>query len=308
MDGKKAEATVREILSEHAAGRVWSVTRMASGFANLNYLADTEKGKFVVRICRQRGADELEAEIRLAAVLQKHGIPTPQPLAAAGGRKIRSTSLGPVMVFPYIEGIHPSPAPEVIPPVARLLGLLHTIPATEVPRKTNSIRPGECYRLITETPSPCLEDPLRRLWLERYQQVSSCLGKDLPAGLIHGDLFPDNILFRNDVPVALLDLEEFAVDTLLFDIGMTINGFCTSGNHPDREAVRLFLSAYEEIRALTEEEKACLDAWIIWTALAMACWHIRDCTLHGARPGQKERIRELILLADQWTNISKNHE
>ena len=310
MDGAKVESTVREILRGYDTGRIFSVARLAAGFANLNYLAETERGKYVVRICRQREAEELTPEIRLAAVLQEHGIPTPQPLAAAGGRKIHSTRQGPALVFPFIEGDHPVPGPPAIRATAHLLARLHTIPPEEVPRKNNSIRPEECRSFIASTPHSCLEERWQRSWLGSFDKAASCLEQDLPRGIIHGDLFPDNILFRNGVPVALLDLEEFAVDTLLFDIGMTINGFCTPGNRPDREAVRLFLAAYEEIRVLTEEEKACLDAWIIWTALGMACWHVRDCN-GGEKPSQRSRIRELILLADQWannTNPIKDHE
>ncbi len=288
------------IRAYYKAGEVLSWRRLSQGFANDNFLVETEEGRYVLRLCRQRQGREVEREVRLAEVLVRHGIPTPVPLATRTGERLVTTPAVTALLFPYIEGEHPGLGPEVIRETARLLARLHSIPAEEVPRKTNSIRPEECHSFIASAPHSCLEERWQRAWLESFDKAVSCLEQDLPRGLIHGDLFPDNILFCNGVPVALLDLEEFAVDTLLFDIGMTINGFCTPGNRPDREAVKLFLAAYEEIRALTEEEKACLDAWIIWTALGMACWHVRDCALHGARPGQKERIRELIRLAGQW--------
>jgi homoserine kinase type II len=294
MDEGRVEETVREILSGYDTGRLLSVTRISSGFANINYLAETENGKFVIRICRQRNAEELLPEIRLAAVLQRHSIPTPQPLPTRSGEPVLSFPAGPVILFPYIEGEHPAPTPGVLQAVGQLLARLHTIPPEEVPYKANPIRPGTCREMISGSPTACLDESLQQQWLTAYQQVEPCLERKLPAGLIHGDLFPDNILFRDEEPVALLDLEEFALDTLLFDIGMTINGFCFSGNRQDPQATEHFLASYEEIRPLTPEEKECLDAWIVWSALGMACWHIRDCRDHGPQPGQKERIRELI--------------
>ena len=294
MDREGVEAAIRQILSGYDTGKVQNIKRLTSGFANLNYLAETEKGKFVVRICRQRSAEELLPEIRLATVLQRHGIPTPQPLPTRSGEPVLSSPAGPVILFPYIEGKHPAPTPGVLQAVGHLLARLHTIPREEVPYKANTIRPAACRKMISRTPSTCIDDALQQKWLTAFQQVRPCLEKELPAGLIHGDLFPDNILFQGDQPVALLDLEEFAIDTLLFDIGMTIHGFCFPGNRQDVQATNLFLAVYEAIRPLTPEEKECLDAWIIWSALAMACWHIRDCRDHGPQPGQKERIRELI--------------
>jgi homoserine kinase type II len=290
MEGKE----VRKILSGYDTGELLSVIRISSGFANVNYLAETERGKFVVRICRQRRAEELVPEIRLAALLQRHGIPTPQPVSTTSGEQILSSPAGPVILFPYIEGEHPASAPGVLQAVGHLLARLHTIPAEEVPFKANSIRPGACREMISGTPSSCIDKTLQQQWLDAFQQVWPFLERQLPIGLIHGDLFPDNILFRDEEPVALLDLEEFARDTLLFDVGMTLQGFCFSGTRQDLQATSVLLSAYEEIRPLTPEEKECLPAWIRWAALGMACWHIRDCRSHGPQPGQKERIRELI--------------
>ncbi len=294
MNGKEVEVTVREILSGYDTGELLSVTRISSGFANVNYLVETESGKFVIRICRQRRAEELVPEIRLAAVLERHGIPTPQPVPTTSGEQILSSPAGPVILFPYIEGEHPASAPGVLQAVGHLLARLHTIPAEEVPSKANSIRPGVCREMISGSPFSCIGKTLQQLWLDAFQQVLPCLERQLPTGLIHGDLFPDNILFRDEEPVALLDLEEFALDTLLFDVAMTINGFCFPDNRHDPQASAILLAAYEELRPLTPEEKECLPAWIRWAALGMACWHIRDCRSHGPQPGQKERIRELI--------------
>jgi len=238
-------------------------------------------------------------------VLQKHNFPTAYPLPDRTGKVIHPATPFPVMVYPFLSGKQPQPLDEEIRQVAEALARLHTIPPDKVPQKKNSIDPARCFSLITRHESGrCANNELIAMWVECFRKAEPCLSKELPKGLIHGDLFPDNTLFDNRNLVAILDFEEFAIDTYLFDIGMAMNGFCLTDNIPDKRKIDLFLSSYEPIRPLVPAEKACLDAYIIWTALGMACWHIRDC-LHQEKPEQKKRIRELILMACNQANPSK---
>ena len=238
-------------------------------------------------------------------VLKKYNFPTAYPLPDRTGKIIHPAEPYPVMVYPFLSGKQPPPLDEDIRQVAEAMARLHTIPTKKIPQKKNIIEPAQCFNLMTHLkPGTCVNTELRALWIESFRKAEPCLSIDLPKGLIHGDIFPDNTLFNNDKLVAILDFDDFAIDTYLFDIGMTINGFCLTDNMPDKRKTDIFLSAYEKIRVLTPDEKACLDAYIIWTALGMACWHIKDCQ-NQEKPGQKKRIRELILMAYNRANSSK---
>ncbi len=290
------EKVIRNILDNWHLGKVLSVLRIRQGFANHNFKVVTGLGQYVLRLCRQREAEDLLPEVELARVLVRHGIPTPLPLPDRHGKAIVVTPAGPAVLFPWVEGVHPPPGPGMLREAGRLLGRLHSVPGREVPRRPNTLQPESCRQLVAGTGSgPCLDEDLRHAWLTIFREVSPHLDPKLPHGPVHGDLFPDNLLVREGEIVALLDLEEFAWDVLLFDVGMTLNGFCFRGNRYDRRAAGLLLAAYEEVRPFTAAERRCLDAWVRWSALAMACWHIRDCQRHGPQPGQPQRIRELIL-------------
>ena len=91
---------------------------------------------------------------------------------------------------------------------------------------------------------------------------------DRPRGFIHSDLFRDNTLFEGDQLNGILDFYELNKDEFLFDIAITLNDFCT--NYPDvtlnEEKAIAFLNAYETVRPLTADEKACLELYLAMAA------------------------------------------
>lgn len=91
---------------------------------------------------------------------------------------------------------------------------------------------------------------------------------DRPRGFIHSDLFRDNTLFEGDELKGILDFYELNKDEFLFDIAITLNDFCT--DYPavtlNEERAVAFLKAYETVRPLTEDEKACLQLYLAMAA------------------------------------------
>ncbi len=289
---------VREVLTGYSVGRIHRISRILQGYGNINLSADTESGMLFVRVSPKKTTEELKKEIGLMQVLKKHAFPAAYPMAGGDGKYIHLTSYGPVLVYPFLFGSPPLPTYEQIKKTAVTLARLHLIPADEVPAKTNSIRPALCAEIIRH-PTSCLPPTLRDRWLDAFEKVRRSLETPLPTGLIHGDLFPDNVLFKDGKPIAFLDFEEYAIDTFLFDIAMAINGFCLTKGRPNAKKTALFLDAYEKERPLLPEEKEHLQAYLVWTALGMACWHVGDCRKNGPQAGQRQRIRELIELAEK---------
>lgn len=96
----------------------------------------------------------------------------------------------------------------------------------------------------------------------------SAMYPDRPKGFIHSDLFRDNTLFEGDALQGILDFYELNKDELLFDIAITLNDFCT--DYPavtlNEEKAVAFLKAYESVRPLTADEKACLELYLAMAA------------------------------------------
>jgi len=89
-----------------------------------------------------------------------------------------------------------------------------------------------------------------------------------PKGFIHSDLFRDNTLFDGDELKGILDFYELNKDEWLFDIAITLNDFCTE--YPsvtlNEDKAVAFLNAYESVRPLTADEKACLELYLAMAA------------------------------------------
>ncbi len=294
------EQLVWQALKSYPVGRVRRVAPISQGFANINFRVDTQGGVFLARLCRKQPPANIEKEMRLMAALKRHAFPTAYPVARTDGRMICWTKPYPVVLYEFIQGRHPEPQEDVILQIATALAELHAVSPAEVPPKDNALYPERCLALAERTvDGRCMDSGTTRMWREAFSRIEPPLGQALPKGLIHADLFPDNTLFHRGRLAAILDFEEFAIDHLLFDIGMTINGFCVTGNRPDPEKIAVFLAAYQRRRSLTHEEHASLHAYIAWTALAMACWHLGDCR-EAPKPGQKARMRELTERARRW--------
>jgi Ser/Thr protein kinase RdoA (MazF antagonist) len=128
--------------------------------------------------------------------------------------------------------------------------------------------------------------------LEKYVHL------DLPRGFVHGDVFPDNTIFQGNELKAIIDFEEFAVETLLFDVAMTIVGFCLDDDfRVDSKAQQEFLDGYETTRPLSDSEKAALPYFIRWAALAMMSWHLEFDLIYTMNKRQENRVNELMRIA-----------
>lgn len=101
-----------------------------------------------------------------------------------------------------------------------------------------------------------------RAYLGRFGELS------LPAGIVHGDLFPDNVLVQDSQITAILDFDYACREVLMFDIGIAINAWCSRDDGSlDRLLMRDLLQAYTQVRPLSEHENLAIPMILRWTAL-----------------------------------------
>ena len=95
---------------------------------------------------------------------------------------------------------------------------------------------------------------------------------ELPKGIIHGDLFPDNVIRQNDGNLFLLDFEEVCNDILAFDLAMTFVGFGWEEGEPINDRWVAILEGYQSVRKLTKEELDALPDLHKLATLSIAAW------------------------------------
>ena len=116
---------------------------------------------------------------------------------------------------------------------------------------------------------------------------------DLPRGILHGDLFPDNVIGDGEV-AAILDLEEAWIGPRAFDLVMAFVGFGWDAGKPVGERWDALVSGYESVRNLTDSERAALAVLHRYATLSIAAW--RYWKHNMAEPGTELSVRYLEMV------------
>ena len=122
---------------------------------------------------------------------------------------------------------------------------------------------------------------------------------DLPQGIIHGDLFPDNVLGRAGGVEAILDFEEGCIHTLAFDLAMTYVGFGWKDGKPDASLWQALRAGYESVRPLTTAEVAAMPLLHRYATLAIAAWRYWQFVLNIEDSPHAERYLEMTARLDE---------
>lgn len=261
---------------------VVSVTPIQSGIENTNYFLTThDEQQYVLTVFEQLQADEVSEIFPVLQHLQQQGLPVAVPLATPEAM-IDFIAGKPAQIAPRLKGEHPMmPNLAQVTAMATALAQLH-IALDDFPlnrHSQNNLLPNpatlaEHYPCLTTEDVQLLNDLFSRL--KHYQSRYP----NRPCGLIHGDVFRDNVLFDGDGLSGILDFSELTHQEWLLDIAITINDFCSEPLSDRRFHIDLnpskyqaFVAAYQAVRPMTEDEKSCLA---IYLALAASCfWLLR---------------------------------
>lgn len=240
------------------------------GIQNTNYFMVCENGQqFVLTIFEEmdeRGAGEL---VPVLEHLGKSGLAVPVPLQHHG-KAIHSLKGKPAQIAPRMQGEHPMPSTVgQVQAIAAAQAEMH-VALQGFPLERAAYRDHAYWRQVSREIKPTLDaadTALLNNLLGLYDALSA-MYPDRPKGFIHSDLFRDNTLFEGDALQGILDFYELNKDELLFDIAITLNDFCT--DYPavtlNEEKAVAFLKAYESVRPLTADEKACLELYLAMAA------------------------------------------
>jgi homoserine kinase type II len=259
----------------------------AGGIENTNYFADTSEGRFVLTLFERLTADELPFYLELMKHLADRGLPVPGPHADAAGSLLLSLNGRPAAVVDRLPGEHHlAPDAADCASVGTMLAGLH-LAASDFPRAQANLRGLDWWNETVPVVVPHLPTPLAALMqdeldFQRHLAASSAY-TSLPRGVIHGDLFRDNVMFSGKTLDGVFDFYFAGVDCLLFDIAVALNDWCIdleSGRLAEDRAEAL-VQAYESVRALESAELRLLPA--LMRAAAFRFWLSRSWDVHLPR-------------------------
>ena len=241
------------------------------GILNTNYLVFTSKGKFVLRVLEGHRSYEAEKE-ELDFLLELNTIiPCSVPCSTVDGEVLIKYNGRMMSLFYFIEGEKLTEINEnFLTQIGRLLGKMHLFSKNKVLNRKTRIDEKYYFSKINMEQVPITEEERKNL-LSLYEKISMIDFSSLPCGVIHNDIFPDNILIKDGTISGVIDFNDSTFAPFIFDLGIVINYWIRINNFPpeiEKRYVEIFLNSYESVRKLTPEEKSLLDMGILKMALA----------------------------------------
>jgi homoserine kinase type II len=246
---------LEQFFSTYDLGEVISFAGIEDGINNTNYFVETTQGSFVLTLFETLTANELPHVIRLLSHLVKHNIPCPEHQPDRQAKVLRELNNKPTAVFKRLRGIATiSPSIEQCQQIGVQLANVHRCTQDYAFPVKNSNDLDWCKKLLNKidarlsaTDRALIKDELL------FQTTSS--SADLPQGVIHADLFRDNVLFVDNQLSGILDFYSAHTGALLFDIAITANDWCCENGDINPDKLTALLSAYESLRPLEQLEK-----------------------------------------------------
>ncbi|BDD07274.1 homoserine kinase [Aureibacter tunicatorum] len=286
---------IEEVLANYDLGDPIEWKVLSSGFANENYKLVTTKETVLLRVCKQQEREAIDFEMELMDRLKSEHFPSAYSRQRKDGKFVTPSEKGEIVIYDFVIGKEPQLNSNTCSEIANAVGILSKLPIDDSYAKPNAVSIDLCDHIIERIPNAKNRfDDIYEFFIEETNYLREALTANLPKGIVHGDIFPDNTLYDGDDLKAVIDFEEFCVERLMFDVGVTINGFCFIDNKLDESLLKIFIDTYQKQRKLTEDELSYLDKYIRWGAQAMIAWHLQNNLLDIPNEKQEARVRELI--------------
>lgn len=255
------DTELKAFIASYGLGDLVSYKGIAEGVENTNYFVATTTGRYILTLYEDRvDRDDLPFFLSLLDHLAANGIACPTPIKASNGKRVTELAGRAAAIVTFLEGfcIH-APKPEHCFALGNIMAKLHLVGASFKGRRDNALgvtgwRPlfnkfSDAADTVQTGLKSIIENELA--WLEGHWPNS------LETGIIHADLFPDNVFYLGDELSGLIDFYFACHDALALDLAISLNAWCFDKTHkfsPDHAAA--LLSGYQKRRPLSDAEKS----------------------------------------------------
>ncbi|MBO9480418.1 MULTISPECIES: homoserine kinase [Gammaproteobacteria] len=293
---------IEQLLIRYDLGNLTSFQGIESGVENTNYFLDIDnKGshqRYVLTLFEYLPADTLPFFIQYTDELKAFGLPVPNPIRDMSGAALQSVKGKPALIVQCFAGQHPDAenlSLDQCQQIGAMLAKIHKAGQGSSLYQENqrglAWLDAQQKRLI-----PLLGQDDAHFMAEQWQNISDALQAfdNLPTGLIHGDLFHNNVLFDQGRISAVIDFYQACNDWLIYDLAVTVNDWClTDTLELDSQRLKALTESYAQVRPFTENEQ---KAWPIMLRLAaFRFWISRLITfVHPETQADNEQEENLL--------------
>jgi homoserine kinase type II len=250
-------------LAGYDVGDLLAYKGIAEGVENSNFLVHTSRGYFILTLYEKRVAEkDLPFFLGLMQHLHARGITCPQPVASRRGEVLGVLAGRPAAVITFLDGMWiRRPTPAHCGAVGEALARLHLAGLDFGLRRANALSIEGWRPLfdICRGRADGVQRDLQRLVGAELDHLEQAWPRNLPQGVIHADLFPDNVFFLDSRLSGLIDFYFACTDALAYDVAICLNAWCFETDHSFNVTKgRSLLQAYRQARQLSAQEHAAL--------------------------------------------------
>ncbi|MGI9421883.1 MAG: homoserine kinase [Hyphomicrobiaceae bacterium] len=254
---------IQQFVDGYGLGEVVSFKGIAEGVENSNYLVVTGAGQYILTLYEKRvDPSDLPFFLGLMEHLSASGFSCPVPLRDRGGHNLRTLCGRPAALVTFLPGLWVrKPKPMHCQLAGEALASLHVAGQSFDIRRKNALGPDGWKPLFDRFADQAdgIQSGLRAMISGELDEILPEWPASLPPGVIHADLFPDNIFFRGEEFSGVIDFYFACNDFLAYDIAICLNAWCFEPDFSfNVTKSRALLRGYQRVRPLEETERAAL--------------------------------------------------
>jgi homoserine kinase type II len=270
-----------DFLKDYEIGELLSYKGIAEGVENSNFLLHTTKGAYILTLYEKRVAvDDLPYFLSLMAHLAERGVHCPQPAKNRNGAVYSELAGRPAAIINFLEGMWPRrPNAAHCAGVGEALAKMHLAGRDFPLFRENPLSVGGWRPLFDRARDRAggVQAGLSGFIERELEHLEACWPSNLPVGVIHADLFPDNVFFLDDKVSGLIDFPFACNDVLAYDVAICLNAWCFEPDHSfNVTKARALLNAYRRVRPLSEAEQNALPLLARGSALRFLLTRLVD--------------------------------
>ena len=263
---KLSENNLKEFFLKYNLGKLLNYKGIQEGIENTNYFIQTDKGKFILTVYEKRVEEkDLPFFMGLMKNLFDANFPSPEPIINKNGNYVTEISGKKAAVVSFLDG---SAKKNLNPNDCHKIGIqaakLHLITKKLIGKRENKLSVNSWRKIYKKVQKDCsrIHINLTKTIEKNLDEIENNWPKNIPSGIIHADLFPDNIFFKDDKLTGIIDFYFSCYDFYVFEIAICLNALCFEGQKENLSfnvtKAKKFIDGYSSIKKLTEEEKKSL--------------------------------------------------
>jgi len=276
-----------QFLSNYDVGAARSFKGIAEGVENSNYLLKTDGGTFILTLYEKRVREcDLPFFLGFMDFIAERGVKSARPIRNKDGATLGTLCGRPAALIEFLDGVSANP-PSLAQTrnAGKALAGLHLAGAEFPATRTNDLGPEAWPQLLGAAAPRAdeVQEGLGKLIETHLADTLKDWPGDLPGGVIHADLFPDNVLFIGDQVSGLIDFYFACTDSFAYDLAVMINAWCfTKDGTFEGEKSAALIDGYQSVRKLTPPESASLPKLAQGAALRFILTRLNDWLNHDA--------------------------